>query len=508
MVVDLSRALAVTRGTRLGEGIAVIDVGSNSVRLVIYERASRAPTVLFNEKVLAALGEGLVDNGRLTEESMGRALIAVRRFIAVTKAADVSDVTILATAAARVASNGAAFIRDIEAISGIKVRVLEGAEEAQMAASGVLCGFWRPDGVVGDLGGGSLELIDVTAEGVGDGDSYPLGTLRLRGDAKGQLATGASISRDILSRSEPLLACQGRNFYAVGGTWRSLVKLHMAMTGYPISIMHQYAVDANEMADFCDEVLKNGLDAMDKGNVVSKGRRALVPWGAVVMRALIALGQPKTIVASSLGVREGMIYEALPEAERNRDPLVLAAEELAILRNRSPRHSAELVDFSKACLDAMGFEESDTDERLRIGACLLSDISWRSHPDYRADQALAVISNVALYGVDHPGRGFLAQVLNDRYGGPENPGASPDATTLCSGRLLERAKVIAAILRVAYVLAPGIADVLPKTTIVQEEGNLVLRLPAEMAVFDGERPLRRMRQLGKLAGLEGRIHAG
>ena len=180
----------------------------------------------------------------------------------------------------------------------------------------------------------------------------------------------------------------------------------------------------------------------------------------------------------------------------------------AILRNRSPRHSAELVDFSKACLDAMGFEESDTDERLRIGACLLSDISWRSHPDYRADQALAVISNVALYGVDHPGRGFLAQVLNDRYGGPENPGASPDATTLCSGRLLERAKVIAAILRVAYVLAPGIADVLPKTTIVQEEGNLVLRLPAEMAVFDGERPLRRMRQLGKLAGLEGRIHAG
>ncbi len=279
----------------------------------------------------------------------------------------------------------------------------------------------------------------------------------------------------------------------------------MALTGYPISIMHQYAVDATEMADFCDEVLKHGLDTMDKRNVVSKGRRALVPWGAVVMRALIALGQPKTIIASSLGVREGMIYEALPDAEKERDPLVLAAEELAILRNRSPRHSAELVDFSKACLDAMGLEESDTDERLRVGACLLSDISWRSHPDYRADQALAVVSNVALYGVDHPGRGFLAQVLNDRYGGPENPSTTPGAETLCSGKLLERAKVIAAILRIAYVLAPGIPDILPKASIAQEKGDLVLRLPADMAVFDGERPLRRMRQLGKVAGLDGRI---
>ncbi|WP_226582046.1 Ppx/GppA family phosphatase [Acuticoccus sediminis] len=505
---ELTRAREIPRGTRLGDGIAVIDVGSNSVRLVIYERASRAPTVLFNEKVLAALGEGLVDNGRLTEEAMGRALIAIRRFMAVVRAAEVDNVTIVATAAARVASNGAAFIRDIEAIAGVPVRVLQGVEEAQMAAAGVLCGFWRPDGVVGDLGGGSLELIDLSPKGVGEGDSYPLGTLRLRGDAKSSLARGGEIARDILARSEPLRACQGRNFYAVGGTWRSLVRLHMAVTSYPISIMHQYAVEADEMADFCDEVLKHGVDTMDKSGVISKGRRGLVPWGAVVMRALIALGRPRTIVASSLGVREGLIYEALSEEERSPDPLILAAEELAILRNRSPQQSAELVEFSKACLEAMGLDETQSDERLRVAACLMSDISWRSHPDYRADQAIAVVSNVALYGVDHHGRGFLAQVLIDRYGGPEHPQTSPGAAMLCSGKMLERAEVIAAILRVAYVLAPGIPGVLPKASIVQEEGNLILRLPADMAVFDGERPLRRMRQLARLVGLDGRIQSG
>lgn len=491
----------------MGEGIAVIDVGSNSVRLVIYERPSRAPTVLFNEKVLAALGEGLVENGRLTEEAMGRALFAIRRFMAIVRAAEIPDVTIIATAAARVASNGAAFIRDIEAIAGIGVRVLGGAEEAETAAAGVRCGFWRADGVVGDLGGGSLELIDVSENGVGAGDSYPLGTLRLRGDAKDTVSRGASIARDVLSRSEPLIGCQGRNFYAVGGTWRALVKLHMAVTNYPISTLHQYAVPRDEMADFCDEVLKHGVDSMDKGGVVSKGRRGLLPWGAVVLRAVIALGQPRTIVASSLGVREGLIYQELPEREQLRDPLIEAAEELAILRNRSPQHSVELVAFCEACIKAMDLDETEEDERLRIAACLLSDISWRSHPDYRADQALAVVSNVALYGVDHPGRGFLAQVLNDRYGGPENPPPSPGAVALCSGRLLQRAKVIASILRVAYVLAPGIPDVLPKTSIAREGDMLILRLPTELAAFDGERPLRRMRQLAKTIGLDGMIRS-
>ena len=214
MMPEAKSAAALPIGHRVGDGaVGVIDVGSNSVRLVLYERASRAPAVLFNEKVLAALGEGMSDNGRLSDEAMGRAYTAVRRFSAIAAAAKVADVTIVATAAARTASNGAAFVADLEKISGLPIRILDGTEEAEMAARGVLCGFWRPDGVVGDLGGGSLELIDVAGGALGAGESFPLGTLRLRGDAKGSLSKAAGIIEKTLTGVNPLALLQGRTFY-------------------------------------------------------------------------------------------------------------------------------------------------------------------------------------------------------------------------------------------------------------------------------------------------------
>lgn len=501
----LTKARAEPKGRRLGDGVAVIDIGSNSVRLVIYERASRAPTVMFNEKVAAALGEGVGADGRLKAEAMGRALFAIRRFVALATAAEVTAVTLVATEAVRAAANAAAFIADIETVAGTPVRVLDGEGEARMAAAGVLCGFWRPDGVVGDLGGGSLELIDVSGEGIGAGQSFALGTLRLAGDAEDDLSRGHGLVTAALQRSQALRGLEGRTFYAVGGTWRSLVKLHMALSDYPLSIVHQYAVGAEEMEAFCDEVLGNGLSQMDKGGVVSRGRRALVPWGALVLKHVIALGRPSRVVASALGVREGTIFEGLEDGERGRDPLIVAAEELALLRSRSPLHAAEAVGFTERMLAALALDEDEEQRRLRIAACLLSDISWRSHPDYRADQALAVVSNVALYGVNHAGRGFLAHVLNERYGGARASADAVGPQTLCSPEASERARLLAAMLRVAYVLAPGVPGVLPRVEIARGDGSLTVTLPVELASFDGERPLRRVRQLAKLVGLEGTI---
>lgn len=490
----------------MGNGaVGVVDLGSNSVRLVLYERASRAPVVLFNEKVLAGLGEGLAETGRLPDAAMARALDAVARFMAIARAAQVRDVSIVATAAARVATNGEEFIARIEEVAGCPVRVLDGREEAQMAANGVLCGFWRPDGVVGDLGGGSLELIDVGDHGLGPGDSFPLGTLRLKGEAKGALSKAVGIVEETLAGSEQLPLMAGRTFYAVGGTWRSLFRLHMAETRYPISVMHHYRVAAPDMAAFCDKILKNSLDAMSKASVVSKGRRPLVPWGAAVMRALVSLGRPKEVVASALGVREGLIYHGLDPAERVRDPLIQAAEELAVLRGRSPRAAAELVDWTTRLFNALGIGETEDERRLRVAACLMSDIGWRAHPDYRGDQAIAIVSNAALYGVDHPGRGFLAAVLHDRYGGLANPPGSPGPERLCPERLLERARLLAGAFRLAYVISPGVAGILPRTRTYLEGDQLVLWLPGELAALAGERPLRRVRQLARQAGLEGTI---
>ncbi|MCF3934500.1 Ppx/GppA family phosphatase [Acuticoccus sp. M5D2P5] len=503
---ELSQAAGMPRGRRMGSGVVgVVDVGSNSVRLVLYEHACRAPTVLFNEKVLAALGEGLAETGRISDEAMERALAAIRRFMAIVKAASVQDVTIVATAAARDASNGPDFIREIEAISGIGVRVLDGSEEATMAANGVLCGFWRADGLVGDLGGGSLELIDLTEANLGAGESFPLGTLRLKGDAKNNLPRGVAILEETLGASRQLPLLAGRPFYAVGGTWRSLVRLHMAETDYPISIMHHYSVDAAEMSEFCARLLRDGLDTMSHAGVVSKGRRPLLPWGAAALQTIIRQGRPTSIVASALGVREGLLYSTLGEAEKRRDPLLLATEELALLRSRSPQHSAELVEWSGAVFRALGIEESEDEQRLRVAACLLSDIGWRAHPDYRGDQALAIVSNAALYGVDHAGRGFLALVLHDRYGGLADPSGQHSADILCSKALQERARFLAAAFRIAYVLSPGVPGILPRTRVEWDGKDFVLYLPRDLAAIEGERPLRRMRQFAKQIGGQGMI---
>jgi len=508
MINIVPEAAATPVGRRMGDGaVGVIDVGSNSVRLVLYERASRAPATLFNEKVLAALGEDLTDAGRLSPASMERALTAIRRFMLVAKSADAKALTIVATAAARVAANGPEFIAEIEKATGVPVRVLDGREEAEMAACGVLCGFWQPDGVVGDLGGGSLEIIDVGDDRLGAGESYALGTLRLKSDSGNSLGKAASLVSEQLTASRQLTLLPGRAFYAVGGTWRSLVRLHMATAGYPISVMHHYAVPAEEMAEFCAKVITDGVDSFKEAAVVSKARKALVSWGAVVLRQIIARGKPSEVIASALGVREGLIFSALTPAEKARDPLILASEELAMLRARSPQNCVELTDWTAAVFEALGIRESEEEKRLRIAACLMSDIGWRAHPDYRGDQAIAIISNMALYGIDHPGRGYLAEAIHDRYGGLADGAARPAAGTLCPPRLLQRARILAAAFKVAYVLAPGVAGILPQTRVSFEDDRLVLWLPADLAGLDGERPQRRMKQLARMINAESAILA-
>jgi len=425
--------------------------------------------------------------------------------MAIAKAADAKAPTIVATAAARVARNGPDFIAEIEALTGAPVRVLDGREEAEMAGRGVLCGFWRPDGVVGDLGGGSLELIDVADDRLGAGESFELGTLRLMGDARGDIANARRLVAKALKRSKQLPLLAGRTFFAVGGAWRSLVRLRMATTLYPISVMHHLSVSGDRMAAFCDALLKEGLESFSGASAVSKNRRSLLPWGAAVLREVLEVGRPSEVVASALGVREGLLYHGLPEEAQSRDPLLLASAELAVLRARSPRECAELIDWTAEVFEAVGIRESEDEVRLRAAACFMSDIGWRAHPDYRGDQAIAIISNAALCGVDHPGRGYLAAAIHDRYGGSADGASRPAAESLCPPRLAQRAKVLAAAFKVAYVLAPGVAGVLPRTRVTRAGDDLVLVLPGELAALDGERPRRRMKNLARLMNLQGGV---
>ncbi len=480
--------------------VSVIDIGSNSVRLVIYERMSRSPTMLFNEKVLAGLGRGVASTGRLQPESVEQALAAMRRFKLLADQAGSVEIFIIATAAARDAENGPDFLREVEKICGRPVTLLSGGNEARLSALGVVSSFHKATGVVGDMGGGSLELVSVEAGRVGRGRTFPLGGLRLEEAAEGSIKRAEKIVADSLAQAHEHVPCDGRPFYAVGGTWRSLARLHMFETGYPLHVMHNYSIRADEALEFCRLVARREVETVDHIEVVSKPRRALLPFGALVLENVIRAINPSQVVISALGVREGHLFEQLDDEERARDPLLEAARELGYLRSRSPRHAEELIPWSDAAFAALGIDETEEEARLRAAGCLVSDIGWRAHPDYRGEQSLSILANAAFIGIDHPGRAYLALSAFYRHVGLVDDAVSPRIRELASTRLKERARTLGAVLRVAYLISASMPGVVPRTRVLRDGDTLVLEVPADLADIVGERLLKRLTQLAKIGG--------
>ena len=482
--------------------IAVIDIGSNSVRLVVYEHLSRSPTVIFNEKALCGLGRAVSSTGRLDADAVLSALASIERFAALIKQLRVGRVDVLATAAVREAENGPEFISAVEEITGIALTLLSGREEARLSALGIVAGIQNPDGISGDLGGGSLELIEVAGAEVGSGETHPLGGLTLEEASNKDRAKAQKIAARTLSSSKVLARGQLRPFYAIGGTWRSLARLHMRQTGYPLRVMHHYVIDTEEAVEFCRMVARHDVDSLDSIESVSKSRRPLLPTGAIVLGEILAAMGPSKVVMSALGLREGHLYDLMGPGQQAEDALLLAAAELSMLRSRSPRHSRELAVWTDGVFAAMGIDESPDEIRLRKAGCLLSDIGWRAHAEYRGLQSLNMIANAALVGIDHPGRAFLALVVYHRHEGVGAEFASPRLRELASPRLIERARVLGAAIRVAHMISAAMPGVITRTRAEVRNGELTLIMPPDMEQLGGDRVVRRLRQLAKLGGWE------
>ena len=485
-----------------GPPIAVIDIGSNSVRLVIYEGLTRAPTPIFNEKVLAGLGRQVQTTGLLAEDAIETALDALRRFRALCDILHVRRIWAIATAACRDARNGRAFIARAGRICRTPITILSGKREAHLTALGVISSMYKPDGIVGDLGGGSLELVDVHGARVRSGLTLPLGGLALQDIAGKSLKKAEKVVEDTLDDLDMLEEGKGRTFYAVGGTWRALARLHMWQVGYPFHVMHNYRIPAREALEFSRLVHRVDTETLSKIEVVNAARRPLLAYAALVMENLVRVINPSELVISVLGVREGLLYSLLKEKERMRDPLIQAAADLNMLRSRSPRHGEELIIWTDRFMASSGLEETAEDRRLRHAACLLGDIGWRAHPDYRGEQSMNIIANGAFIAVDHPGRAYLALSVYFRHAGLSEEELSPRLRELASSRMLDRARVLGAAMRVAYLLTAGQSGVLPKTPMQVKRGKLVLRLPGKFARLRHERLFNRVRQLARLVGRE------
>lgn len=475
--------------------VAVIDIGSGSVRLVIYERQSRALTVLYNEKSVSALGAGLQGSGRLSRASRDSALSAMRRFRLICELMEVTELHPFATSATREASNGAEFAAQVGDVLGAPVRILTGDEEARYAVFGVQAGLPDFRGVIGDLGSGSLEL------GLIDGalESRTLGVTSLLEDAEDSPARAVTLVQERL-RDSTVLAGQSRSFCAVGGSWRALATLHQIRNRYPLHMVHGYRVKASELLELCEQLTAGGkLTGLSR---IEQPRRSQLPYAAAVMAGVLRRGGFTDVIFSAQGIREGYLYSLLPPEQRAVDPLLQATAELSLLRSRAPAFAADLIDGSHAFLSLLDVTETTEEARLRVAACNLSDIGWRAHPEYQGEQSIDLVAFSGLVGIDHPGRAFLAETVAIRYMGLSRKTAHARVLALAGRERTRRARLLGAYFRVAYPLAAASPGILPQTRFAVDGKALVLQLPGELEFLAGERLITRLGQLAKEAGLK------
>jgi exopolyphosphatase/guanosine-5'-triphosphate,3'-diphosphate pyrophosphatase len=477
------------------EHFAVIDIGSNSVRLVVYDRLSRSPFPRFNEKSLCGLGQGLRETGELAAEAMDHTLQTMVRFAAICDAMDVSRVDVIATEAIRKASNGKQFVRRINATGSLKVRVLSGPEEATFSALGVVSGFYRAKGLVGDIGGGSLEIAEVANEQVGDRlVSLPLGALPVKAMLE---AKGKSARREVdavLKDQLPPSMLVAPVFYAVGGGWRALARVHMAMTQGPIGVSHGYEMEAAEVRELAKRISRLDEAAISALPNVPTRRVTTLAASALVMDRVLKHLAPQHVVFSSLGLREGWLYAQLPEDERRRDPLIEGVQAMALLNARVPEFAPALVRWT----ENLFLGEETTERRLRVAACALSDIAWRDQSCVLAHQSFERILRFPFIGITHPERAFLAATIHARYGRP----AEDPALSLLTEQQRQRALILGLALSLGYRFSGSVPGILDQAHLRIETDAVRMIVDDTRRMPDSETVRSRLQRLAKAMGIE------
>ncbi|WP_454882835.1 Ppx/GppA phosphatase family protein [Sphingomonas oryzagri] len=480
--------------------VGIIDIGSNSIRLVVYDGPHRIPSVLFNEKVMAGLGKGLAATGTLDPQAVERAFVALERFRLVADKIGVATLHVVATAAVRDASNGTDFLARAAGI-GLDVSVLSGAEEAEMAGEGVLAAFPEADGIVGDLGGGSLELARVKDGKVHDRASFPLGVLRVAEIRK-------KGPRALRQRVEHLLAEAGWHgkgaglpFYLVGGSWRALARLVMHMTDYPLPIVHGYAMPV----ETAQRVVR-ALAHLDKARLkevhsLSSSRAGALPDAAAILALVVRELGSASLITSAYGLREGVLHRNLPADIRDIDPLIHATREEGRRLGRFPEHG-DLLDKWMAPLFG---NEGPYEARLRHACCLLADVGWRAHPEFRGERGLETALHGNWVGIDARGRAMMAQALYTSFGADGEPEIVP---LLCSPDDRAQALRWGLAMRLGQRLSGGVAAPLKSSSIGLAGGAVALRLADGDGALYGEAVERRHKNLAASFGLKATVSEG
>ena len=460
--------------------IGVMDVGSNSVRLVVYDVRGRAMQPRFNEKVLAGLGRGLGATGKLNPEGVEMAISALARFASITRAQKVENLFAFATAAVREAADGKEFVDRVKKETGVALRILSGGDEARFAAEGVLAGTPGVDGVAGDLGGSSLELARLVGGRYEGGSTYPLGPLALDTGGAFNEDKVAARARDLMS-SAPELKKSGDVFFAVGGAWRTIGTLHMELTRAPLHMLQNYEMDAQKLLPLLSDIM-TGKKYGDILQEIAKRRASTIPYAAAVLKAVIEAGKFKTVMISSYGVREGIIFDSLDPAERVEDPLDAGLDALIV--------DEQAAEFGRALAEwASEAAPYTLHARLTSAACRLVDIGALLHPDHRADLAFDLVARAPLPGLSHRDRAALALAVSSRF----KRGVRNDVSEkLLDANLAGRARALGALMRLAADFSGRSAALLKHSRLTCDGDTLTLKVAAPYRALVSESVERRL----------------
>lgn len=472
------------------EPIGIIDIGSNSVRLVVYAGPVRIPTPIFNEKVTAGLGEGLSDGGKLHDEARSVALAALARFRLLLDHMKVKRTQVVATAAIRDAEDGPEFVHDVERI-GFSCEVLSAEQEAHLAGEGVLSGIPDADGIVGDLGGGSLELVEVGNGVAAGGISLPLGVLRLNSSPSGE-REARKLLKTALKKSPLKEAARGRAFYMVGGSWRALARIDMLATNFPLPITHQYRMKPGRAKE-----LRKLVRALDPrlSSAAAPQRLASSPVAAMLLELLAEELEPSQLVVSTYGIREGLLYSKLSRRQRELDPLIEEARDAGGGEHRFGQHG-DLLDAWIAPL----FDDEPKMRRLRLASCLLADVAWQANPGFRADRGIEMALHGNWVAVNPAGRVIVAQALSASFGRDRLPDSR--LAQLAKEEQLTRAHCWGEAMRLGQRLSGGVGSVLKRTNLTVANGALELTVRRGDEALVGDQVQRRLVRLAELLNRE------
>lgn len=494
----MTAAISFLNERRTGEKpVAVIDIGSNSVRLVVFDGLNRVPRVLFNEKVLCGLGRGLAETGHLHPEGFDQAMTTLSRFKALWEGIGATEVIAVATAAVRDATDGSAFCDQALRIMGSPVRILSGEEEGVYSALGVMSGMPDIDGVIGDLGGGSLEFARIYGGKVHDVISLHLGPQRLPNPHDPHDPRNVTYILEQFDKVSWKADFANRPLIAVGGAWRSIARAHMEWERYPLHFIQGYTLDQKTALDISRVIALQSPKTALKMAGVSKRRLAALPPAALVLKQVIKHMKPSEVVFSAYGLREGLVFDQLNEAQKESDPLLFACQRLGESVQRQAGFGSALATWTAPVLQSNRLDI----ERLRLGACALADIAWHQHPDYRQYHARDVVLRTPFAGLTHRDRAFLAGILWARYGSRLDHASFASLAEILGDDLRQQAQIIGLAIRLGVAVSGGATAVLDDVDLTCEAGHLRLALNNNPQ-WRGETVERRFAALADAMGIQ------